>query len=306
MNRQRGHMEMQKANISNLQHFSTGDGPGIRTTVFFKGCNLRCEWCHNPETIHPQTELLFYEKRCTRCGICEKKCENRVHRIEGQTHLVDAQHCTKCGLCVRRCPSNALELCGSEKTLEEVVSYIMEDKEFYIRSGGGVTLSGGEPLLQAEFCREVAKACQEEGIPVIVDTAANVSYRAFLEVLPYTTQFYVDLKAASEEDYEKKTKGKLSPVLNNITSLLKDGADVVIRIPMIPGFNATPEYCARMGELILSTGAKEVNLLPFHRLGSAKYHALGLPYGYESVTPPADMQRLKEAFPTGLNVSVES
>lgn len=308
--------------ISDLQHFSTGDGPGIRTTVFFKGCNLRCRWCHNPETFHSSPELMYYGNLCKKCGSCVSVCPTGAHSLSQESHSADRNlvhsvnrtACIHCGKCAVSCPSRALVLCGRLMTVSEVMDYILEDKDFYISSGGGVTLSGGEPLLQAEFCAAVAAACQSEGIPVILDTAGCVDYKHFRQVLPCIERVYLDLKAASAADMREYTGGNLPLVLDNLGRLLADGIAVTIRIPVIPGYSDSPGYAAKLAQLLVNLISKsgstqtDVELLPFHRLGSGKYTALGLTYPYADTQPPEKehMEELREVFAAaGLCASVQ-
>ena len=272
--------------ISHLQHFSTGDGPGIRSTVFFQGCNLHCEWCHNPEAIPKQPVLLFYRERCIGCGRCAHVCPAGVHEISASGHTIDRSRCTLCGRCVKNCPSDALQLSGKEYTLSEVLQFIREDTDFYVVSGGGVTFSGGEPLLQADFCAALAKECVKSEVSVLIETAGNVGYTAFQTVLPYVSQFYYDLKGSNDENYKEKTGGSFRLAINNLTRLVLDGADVTVRIPIIPGYNDSPEYCQRVAEILQSTEVKTVHLLPFHRLGSTKYLAMDSDYRYLNTHPP--------------------
>lgn len=218
--------------ISELQHFSTGDGPGIRTTVFFQGCNLHCEWCHNPETIPLKGSVLQYKNG-------EKK------------------------------------ISGSLMTVQGVMEYILEDMDFYKASGGGVTISGGEPLLQPEFCRALASACNSHQIDVILDTAGNVPYEAFEQVLPYIKTIFFDLKANCIEDYKQRTGGSFDLIIDNLKQLVENEVDVVVRIPVIPGHNDSMGYMEKYADILLDCGIKRVDLLPFHRLGSSKYTALG-------------------------------
>lgn len=221
---------MEQPVITNIQHFSVGDGPGIRTTVFFKGCNLHCPWCHNPENIAPDIDAVY----------------------------------------------------GRMCTVEETVAEIGEDLDFYRESGGGVTLSGGEPLLQARVCREIARACKERGIPVLLDTAGNVGFSAFEEVLPYLDECYFDLKAGTEAGYGA-VGGSLGLTLSNMRALTAWGIPTVVRIPVIPGFNDSEETGKAMADALAGISIKRVDLLPFHRLGSAKYKELGLSYAYARV-----------------------
>ena len=236
---------MKEVTITNIQHFSIGDGPGIRTTVFLKGCNLRCPWCHNPETISPDID-------------------ERYGRI-----------------------------CTTEDIMEEIV----EDIEFYRESGGGVTLSGGEPLLQADACAEIAGACVREGIPVILDTAGNVEFALFTKVLPYLEACYFDLKSGTEEGYAH-VGGQLRRTIDNFQAVAAAGVPVIARIPVIPGFNDSMESAEQMMRVLAGIKVKRIDLLPFHRLGSGKYKALGKNYPYKDVPgrKPEQMKELLEKF----------
>lgn len=294
--------------ISDMQHFSTGDGPGIRTTVFLKGCNLRCLWCHNPETISKNPQLLYYERLCTACGNCQRICPQEAHRVTTEGHGFDRKKCTVCGLCEMQCPDGALRLCGKEKSLQAVLSYILVDREFYEASGGGVTLSGGEPLLQPGFCKVIARECKKSQLHVIIDTAGNVDYKAFQAVMPYTDLFYFDVKAGTQQDYEEWTGGSFAKTMGNLKRLIMDGCEVVVRVTIIPGYNDAPEYCEMMAEEIKATGVQQVHLLPFHRLGMGKYHALGKNYACKNIMPPSkqQMETLKEIFARkNLSVNLE-
>lgn len=273
--------------ISAMQHFSVGDGPGIRTTLFMKGCSLRCQWCHNPETISAKPDLMFFSQRCAGCGACVHICKTGVHSLANGIHKVDRSKCRLCGACTAGCPAEAIQLNGSRKTVAEVMRFILEDKVFYEASGGGVTLSGGEPLLQADFCAEVARACRENSISVILDTAGHVAYTAFRKVLTFIDTVYFDLKGASAEDYQKTAGGDLLLILENMRRLVADGANVTACIPVIPGYNDTVAYCRHLAALLRPTGVRSVRLLPYHRLGSDKYRALDLDYPLAALPPPA-------------------
>lgn len=269
--------------ISNIQRFSTGDGPGIRTTVFFKGCPLHCKWCHNPETIHCEAEIMFHKTLCVSCGMCASVCESNAHVFRNGTHLFKRDSCTVCGKCAEICPHNALEKDSSVYDTDSLMKIICEDVDFYNESGGGVTLSGGEPLSQPEFCIELAKKCKESGIDVLIDTSAQAELAVFEELMMYADKYYIDLKAATDEDYAKMTGGRLEPVKNSIKKLLSEGKDVTIRIPVIPGHNFSLEYMQKMAAVLAETGAVRVDLLPFHSLCAEKYSALGRGYAYDGV-----------------------
>ena len=282
--------------ISSMQHFSTDDGDGIRTTIFMQGCNLKCAWCHNPETIPNRSVLMFYSVRCSLCGKCESVCD--FHKIKDGKHFVDFDRCVSCKKCVEVCPSGALSISGQHMSLDEVYDFIAEDKDYYDATGGGVTFSGGEPLLQVEFLEQLAKMCTENSIGVYVDTAANVPFDRIEKLIPYTSKFLIDLKANCEEDYKKYTGGSLSTVLENIKRTIDKGADVLVRIPVIPNHNDSFAYLEKCGKLLADCGVKNVELLPFHRLGSGKYNAIGKEYEYEKYLPytKKDMEKFKEVF----------
>ncbi len=290
---------MRQAVISHLQHFSVGDGPGIRTTLFFKGCNLHCPWCHNPETIHSAPELMFYSALCTGCGRCAGKCTCHQIPLQGR-HVFTREVCTACGECASLCPSEALVLCGKQRTVEEIMIEIRKDRDFYAASGGGVTLSGGEALLQAEACAAIAAACQKEGISVLLDTAGNTHYSAFERLLPFLNLCYFDLKSGTQAGYQT-VGGSLNRTLENMSRLIADGVKTEVRIPIIPGFNDTLDDARRMADIIAQAGVKEVGLLPFHRFGSGKYEALARKYGYADICPPSQekLEALLEIFRSG-------
>ena len=295
--------------ISAMQHFSTGDGPGIRTTVFFQGCNLRCGWCHNPETIPRKPVLLLYKNLCAAksCGRpCAAACPSGARAVKNAHPETDPARCALCGGCARACPTGALMLSGVETTLGEVMDFIDEDAPFYEDSGGGVTLSGGEPLLQPEFAAEIGRACRERGYSLIIDTAGNVEYEAFRAVAPYTESFYFDLKGASDDDYKSFAGGSFDLTLKNLRALVSDGCDVTVRIPVIPGYNDSEDYMRSLSDIILRAGAAKVSLLPFHGFASGKYGALGKAYPYRNQRSQTDEEllALKSVFSPELLVEI--
>ncbi len=292
-----------QALISDIQHFSLGDGPGIRTTVFFKGCNLSCPWCHNPESISSGPELLFFERLCSRCSRCALICP--CHQIADGRHLFRREKCVSCGKCAQFCPSGALKLYGKSMSAEDIMEEILQDEEFYRQSGGGVTLSGGEPLLQAEFCALLAQECQKRGIPVIIDTAGSLSYAQFEKVLPFITGVYLDLKGDSSQKMLEQTGAKLELILDNLSRLIKDKIDVTVRIPVIPGYNDTPQSAVKSAQYIKAYGPAPVNLIPFHRLGSQKYAAMGTDYAYSQI-PPLAPDRLEQLLKIYTNAGLEA
>jgi len=292
--------------VSHIQRFSTGDGPGIRTTVFMQGCDLRCGWCHNPEAVPFKPVLLYYERLCVNCGLCVKKCPRGARAVRRGEHDPRAGTCAVCGNCVSVCPHNALSVSGIAMTAGEVAAAVREDADFY-EPDGGVTLSGGEPLCDAGFAAAVAELCHNEKIGVAVDTAACAEFSAFERILPYTDLFLIDLKCATEADYREHAGGSLERVLDNISRLIKLDRRVCVRIPVIPGINDAPGYFAPVARRLLQTGASELTLLPFHRLGAAKYSAMGLAYEYgNSALSEGAVGALKNEFTEyGFNVTIE-
>ena len=276
--------------ISRIQHFSLGDGPGIRTTVFMQGCNLRCRWCHNPETISVDGIHLCYEKRCTSCGLCEKICPVGAISFENGKRRVS--ECIKCSECEKVCPVSAITISGKSMTSDEVMSEIMGDYDFYTSSGGGVTFSGGEPMLSADFVAEVAEKCKEKSINIIIDTAGCVDFCEFEKVIPYVDKFYFDLKASNEKDFKNFCGGEFSLVTENLKKLTKL-SDVTVRMPIIPDYNDNCEYIRKCAQILSDCGANRCDLIPFHRLGSSKYDALGMEYCYKE-TPPPTKEKMEE------------
>jgi len=259
---------MCKGIITEIQRFSTEDGPGIRSTVFCKGCNNYCLWCHNPETIKKEPEIMFFENLCVNCGLCKK---------EGAKY----------------CRSGALKICGKSISAKETADILLEDKPFYDASGGGVTFSGGEPLLQHEFILETAKILKEHGIHIIIDTALNVDYKIIEELNPHADCYFADLKGVDFIKCLKYTGVDLNLVVSNMKKLISDGKEVVIRMPVIPGYSDSFEYMDKAKKIIDDMGTKNVNLLPFHNLGEAKYRALGLDYKYKDAKP-IEKEKIKE------------
>lgn len=287
---------MNKGLVSNIQHFSVGDGPGIRSTVFMQGCNLKCPWCHNPETLSPKATLLFHEDLCQLCGLCTIVCKKAVHRIHNLEHLLDMSKCDFCGDCVNSCSMNALSLSGRHYTVDEVFEIIYKDYDYMKESGGGVTISGGEPLLQVDFIDSLANKCKEKGIHVILDTAGSVPFSNFKKVIPFVDTYYYDIKG-DKGVYEKYVLGNFDLVLDNLKRLIDLGRDVVVRIPVIPNINDTEDVMGTVHTLLLDAGVIRVSLIPFHRLGSSKYSALGLEYGFDNVSQSReDVERVKEIF----------
>ena len=272
---------MSRATIFDIERNSFSDGPGIRTTVFFKGCNLRCAWCHNPESQSPTRQMLFYENKCVGCGKCKEKCPQNL------------KSCSLCGRCALFCPRDAREICGEEYTSEEVLSEILKDKDYYETSGGGVTFSGGECMLQIDFLAEILRSCKENGIHTAVDTAGNVPYGYFERIMPHTDIFLYDVKTLNCEKHRVFTGVGNELILSNLKKLLLAGKRVWVRIPVVTGFNATEDDIRSIRRFLTSCGVPEkIELLPYHALGEHKYAALGRNAQSFSVPTAELMERL--------------
>ena len=249
--------------IFDIQRASMVDGPGFRTTVFFKGCNLRCEWCHNPESQSFERELLFYKERCTGCGTCAEVCPNRL------------AECTLCGACTERCPSEARVLCGREYSVEEIMTKITADRLFYKTTGGGATFSGGECMLQPELLEKLLAACRQREIHTVIDTAGHIPFSSFERLLPLTDMFLYDVKHMDPEVHRKYTGVSNELILENLAKLLKMRKRVWVRVPVIPGVNDTVENIQALRAFLLQYGYPEkVELLAYHRMGEGKRAAL--------------------------------
>ena len=262
------------ANIVEIKRFAVHDGDGIRTTVFFKGCPLSCLWCHNPESIDYGHTLALFESKCTGCGDCATVCPHSVHRLEDRAHMLDRASCAGCGKCEEACLFDALTLYGRQMTVEELLPLLLADRPFYESSGGGVTLSGGECLMQADACAALLKELKREGIHTAVDTCGYVPFSAFEKVLPYTDVFLYDVKAITPGIHKKCTGKDNALILENLARLDNAGAKIEVRIPFVPGYNAVdlPRIAAHLRTIKHLCG---VRLLPYHNMAGSKYAAIG-------------------------------
>jgi pyruvate formate lyase activating enzyme len=274
--------------VTDIQRFSVHDGPGIRTTVFLKGCNLRCAWCHNPETLRPGPELQVLLARCIGCGACLEACPNGAHEVRADgERLFHRDRCTACGACADVCYAGALVLVGREMTVEEVVAEVLEDRPFYEESGGGVTLSGGEPLVRRDFAVDILRRCRQEGLHTAVETNLAVPWDEVAALLPVTDLFMVDVKLIDAEAHARWTGAPNEDILANLRRLAEEPQPMVVRTPVVPGVNDTPEAIGAVADLVRGlANLAYYELLPYHPLGAGKYESLGMDYALADLERP--------------------
>jgi pyruvate formate lyase activating enzyme len=259
--------------IFNIQRFSVFDGPGVRTVVFFSGCNLKCAWCHNPESISNRQQLKFNRDQCIMCKKCFDLCKNGAHELRSGNHILNRTKCKTCLDCVSECYAEALAPVVRDITAADLEKSILTDTEYFKQSGGGVTFSGGEPLLQIDFLRDILKICKKRGIHTAVDTAGAVNFDRFEKILPWCDLFLYDIKAYGEEAHKKLTGRPNKEILENLKKLIKI-ANVSVRVPVILGAN-TGEM-EDIAKFLSGAGIKKCELLPYHKLGEGKYGSLGI------------------------------
>ena len=267
---------MNNGMVFDIQRFSLHDGPGIRTTVFLKGCPLRCLWCHNPESQDRRPELSFLQEKCIGCGWCFQQCPSGAHRAEGGRHILDRGQCIRCGKCAERCYSGALTMIGKEMNADEVIAEVSKDKSFYENSGGGMTISGGEPMEQFEFTRRLLAEAKKSGLHTCLDTCGFAPVKEYLELLPMVNLFLYDLKETNPDGHLEYTGVPLEPVLDNLAALDRAGAAIVLRCPVIPGLNDRREHFRAIASIAAGmANLREINLIPYHPLGESKLKRLG-------------------------------
>ncbi len=273
--------------IFDLMRFSLHDGPGIRTTVFLKGCSLHCWWCHNPESQHRRPELLFFEDRCTLCGDCVAACPYGALYIEDGAVVTDPSLCRASGECVEVCAAEARRMAGRWITVEELLADLSRDQLYFDESGGGVTLSGGEPLMQAAFAEQLLAELHARRIHTVLDTSGFANPVLMRRVSPNVDLFHYDLKLMDPVKHEKYTGVKNDLILANLKTLAEQGSAVIVRMPIIPGINDGDDDIGAASAYLQQLGLKNVDLLPYHRIGGDKYRRLHREYQLPDLVPPS-------------------
>ena len=283
---------MKTAILTNIQRGSLHDGPGVRITFFFEGCNLKCEWCHNPESRPLSPTIMHYPEKCISCGLCKKTCKN-----EG--------NCIFCGECTAACPTGARVMSAKEYTTQQMLKFALRESAFFGKDGG-VTCSGGEPLLQIDALQEFLMLCKKHNLHTAVDTALNVPWKNIEKILPFTDLFLADYKLSNEEQHIRYTGVSRKLILENLEKLSKSNCRVILRMPIIHGIHDNENQIDTAGKELIQMGFKgEIELLPFHRLGCSKYIALGQEYSFANTVPPSNetIQMLADRLSSfGLNV----
>lgn len=277
---------MKSGLITDIQRFSLNDGPGIRTTVFFKGCNMRCEWCHNPETISHKKEIMFYGSKCIGCGRCFEVCPEGIHTVIDGAHIINRQKCVLCGKCVENCYAEALVFSAKELTADEVMREILQDKVYYDESNGGVTLSGGEVSCQKEFALEIIKKCKENGIKTAIETNLLLPFEQLRELLAAVDLIMFDIKIFDGEAHKIHTGVDNAQILENARNLDELGIPFIVRTPLIPNVTDGAENLSAIAEFISPLkNLLYYELLNFNPLGASKYQSLDSENKFEDARP---------------------
>lgn len=297
---------MKKSVVCEIERYATHDGPGLRTVVFLKGCPLRCMWCSNPETQDPKNELYYNQATCIGCQRCVSSCPLGAMTYE-EGIRIDRKACNLCGKCMDVCPTGSLNLVGKDMTVEEVLLEVMKDESFYVSSGGGLTVSGGEILNSAHFVLDLLRRAKKECLDTCIETTGFGNLKDLIEIAEYADTVYYDLKHMDSERHRELTGVGNKVILENLEVLSKLHNQIVIRMPILSGINSDEKSVKEAAQFASSLGIREVHLLPYHALGKGKYTQLGKGYALLFLKPPTnvDMEKLKlmvEAY--GLKVTI--
>ncbi len=289
--------------VCNIQRFSIHDGPGIRTTVFLKGCPLRCPWCSNPESQRDAPEVFLRIAKCIKCGRCAETCPEHAIAVTESGAAIDRNRCTSCLACAAACPARAIEATGQSMSVAEILAVVLRDRGYHRQSGGGLTLSGGEPLRQWPLAVNLLRQAKQHALHTALDTAGHVDWDAMAAVLPYTDLVLYDLKHADPARHQAATGVANDAILENLRRLLREtGVELWIRMALIPGFNTSPDDVAAMSKIIhgLPRPPAKISLLSFHKFAAGKYEALGRPY------PAGDADLLTDAEIAEIRATLET
>jgi pyruvate formate lyase activating enzyme len=277
---------MQTGKIFDIKKYALHDGPGIRTTIFFKGCPLACWWCHNPESLECASQRLYRKNRCIACRQCADACPQKAIQADAAGLRWNPPDCVYCGTCAGICPAEAVELIGKTMSVDDVLTEIAKDTVFYDQSSGGITLSGGEPLMQPAFLMDLLDACGKLGYHRSVDTSGYADTQILLEASSRTDLFLYDLKHMDAEKHARFTGVSNEKILANLEILSRQDAEIIIRFPLVPGLNSDPQNIDRTGAFVSSLpGVRRLNILPYHRAATAKYENLGLKLNTPNIEP---------------------
>jgi pyruvate formate lyase activating enzyme len=295
-----------KAIIFDIQRYSVHDGPGIRTLVFFKGCPLRCKWCQNPESLDMKKEIAFLAGKCIGCGECAKACPREAIIFENSSRI-SRDLCDRCGECAEVCYAEALTVVGKEYDVRSLLDVVERDRPFYEQSGGGVTVSGGEPTLQFDFLLDFLRAAKQAGLNTVIETCGAFSWDKFKTLLPYLDNIYFDLKLVSEEEHKRLTDTSNRQILANARKLMETDKKVVFRVPLVPAMTMTEKNISDIIGLLKELKQEEVHLLPYHKMGESKLQRVDSPLKALALEPFSDEQiaEIRERFEAaGLKVSI--
>ena len=302
-----GGMPIKKGVVFDIKRFAVDDGPGIRTTVFLKGCPLRCWWCHNPEGQLQTPELMFRKTRCTICDECIGNCGRNALSFARRQLVVNKERCDLCGFCAEKCPTDALTFVGKELTVKKVIQEVEKDSLFYDESKGGVTFSGGEPFMQIDFLESLLTECKARGVRTAVDTSGYAPWDAVERIAEKVDLFLYDIKAIDDAAHRKYAGVSNKRILDNFRRLAERGSDLYARFVVVPGINDDKANVLETAEFVKSCGVKQANLLPYHRAGIEKYRGLGRRYRLGTLKSPSDqkLKAIKRQFErVGLSVRV--